>query len=73
MRKATLARLLARRVDNIFLSDVEVRFQQAPWYFDPGHDWWDPPPAQAIAYLTRLFEHPEPALEGFADRRSLKA
>ncbi|MGY4286180.1 hypothetical protein ACVWXO_005400 [Bradyrhizobium sp. LM2.7] len=44
-----------------------VRFQQAPWYFDPGHDWWDPPPAQAIPYLTRLFENPEPALEGFAD------
>ena len=47
----------------------EVRFQQAPWYFDPGHDWWDPRPAQAIAYLTRLFEDPEPALEGFADRQ----
>src|SRR4051812_30460080 len=45
----------------------EVRFQQAPWYFDPGHDWWDPPPAEAIAHLIRLFENPEPALEGFAD------
>jgi hypothetical protein len=47
----------------------EVRIQQAPWYFDLDHDWWDPTPAQAIAYLTRLFENPEPALECFADRQ----
>jgi hypothetical protein len=47
----------------------EVRIQQAPWYFDPDHDWWDPAPAQAIAYLTRLFEKPTPALEAFADRQ----
>lgn len=45
----------------------EVRFQQAPWYFDLNHDWWDP--TAAIAYLTRLFENPEQALEGFADRQ----
>jgi hypothetical protein len=45
----------------------EVRFQQAPWYFDPEHDWWDPSPAEAVAYLTRLFEDPEIALQGFAD------
>jgi len=47
----------------------EVRFHQAPWYFDLDHDWWDPTPAQAIAYLTRLLENPEPALDGFADRQ----
>ena len=47
----------------------EIRIQQAPWYFDPDHDWWDPTPAQAITYLTRLFENAEPALEGFADRQ----
>lgn len=47
----------------------EVRFQQAPWYFDPDQDWWNPTPAQAIAYLRRLFENPEPALEAFADRQ----
>ena len=45
----------------------EVRFQQAPWYFDPDHDWWDPAPMEAVSYLTRLFEDPEPALQGFAD------
>ena len=45
----------------------EVRFQQAPWYFDPEHDWWDPHPAEAVSHLTRLFEDPEPALSGFAD------
>jgi len=45
----------------------EVHFQQAPWYFDPDRDWWDPPPMEAVSYLTRLFEDPEPALQGFAD------
>ena len=45
----------------------EVRFQRAPWYFDPDHDWWDPPPMEAVSYLTRLFEDPEPALQGFSD------
>lgn len=45
----------------------EVRFQQAPWYLDAEHDWWDPPPDEAVSYLTRLFEDPEPALLGFAD------
>ena len=45
----------------------EVRFQRAPWYFDPEHDWWDPLPAEAVSYLTRLFEDPETALQGFAD------
>jgi hypothetical protein len=45
----------------------EVRLQQASWYFDPDRDWWDPPPMEAVSYLTRLFEDPEPALLGFAD------
>lgn len=45
----------------------EVRFQQAPWYFDPDTDWWDPLPVEAVSYLTRLFEDPESALQGFAD------
>lgn len=45
----------------------EVRFQQAPWYFDLDHDWWDPLPREAVSYLTRLFEDPEPALQGFAN------
>jgi hypothetical protein len=35
----------------------EVHSQQAAWYFDPAHDWWDPKPVEAVAYLiTRLFE-----------------
>jgi hypothetical protein len=44
-----------------------VRFQQNAWFFDPDSDWWDPEPAQALAYLTRLFEDPEPALAWFSD------
>src|SRR3954470_11733548 len=45
----------------------EVRIQQDPWYFDPDSDWWDPPAAEAVSYLTRLFEDPRLALQGFAD------
>ncbi|MGY3145974.1 hypothetical protein ACVWYQ_002973 [Bradyrhizobium sp. USDA 3397] len=64
----------AMRLQNLSFDDWlehafgrEVRFQQAPWYFDPEHDWWDPPAVEAVSYLTRLFEDPEPALQGFAD------
>ena len=45
----------------------EVRIQQAAWYFDPNHDWWDPKPVEAVAYLTRLFEDPERTLCWFSD------
>src|SRR6478609_11815273 len=45
----------------------EVRSQPAPWFFDPNCDWWDPQPVEAVSHLTRLFEDPEPALQGFAD------
>ena len=45
----------------------EVRIQQAAWFFDQDCDWWDPEPAVAVAYLTRLFEHPEPALRWYSD------
>jgi hypothetical protein len=45
----------------------EVRFQRSPWFFDPDGDWWDPAPGEAVAYLTRLFEAPEPALRWFSD------
>ena len=45
----------------------EVRIQQAAWYFDPNHDWWDPKPVEAVAYLTRLFEDPERSLCWFSD------
>jgi hypothetical protein len=45
----------------------EVHIQQAAWYFDPNHDWWDPKPVEAVAYLTRLFEDPERTLCWFSD------
>jgi hypothetical protein len=44
----------------------EVRFQANPWFFDPDSDGWAPEPGTALAYLTRLFEDPEPALRWFA-------
>ena len=47
----------------------EVRIQQAAWFFDHDCDWWDPEPAIAVAYLTRLFEHPEPALRWYSDNQ----
>ena len=45
----------------------EVRIQQAAWFFDSDCDWWDPEPAVAVSYLTRLFEHPGPALHWYSD------
>jgi hypothetical protein len=45
----------------------EVRIQQAAWFFDHDCDWWDPGPAVAVAYLTRLFEHPELALRWYSE------
>lgn len=45
----------------------EVRFKQAAWFFDPDCDWWDPKPAEAVAYLTRLFEESVAALRWFSD------
>ncbi len=35
--------------------------------FGREHDWWDPRPVEAVSYLTRPFENPKPALQGFAD------
>jgi hypothetical protein len=45
----------------------EVRKYQVAWYFDLDAPWWDGGPAISIAYLTRFFEDPEPALTYFAD------
>jgi hypothetical protein len=45
----------------------EVRIQQAAWFFGHDRDWWDPEPVVAVAYLTRLFERPEPALLWYSD------
>jgi len=52
-------------IDHVF--DHAVPFYEQPWYFDVDADWWDPRPEQAVAYLTRLFESPEPLVEEFAD------
>jgi len=45
----------------------EVRFARNPWYFDEDHDWWDPQPATAVDYLTRLFTTSEQSLTWFTD------
>jgi hypothetical protein len=45
----------------------EVRFQQATWFFDHDRDWWKPGPAVALAYLTCLFESPEPLIFEYSD------
>ena len=47
----------------------EVRFQQASWFFDPDHDWWDPEPGEAVSHLTRLFTEPEHSLRWFSDEQ----
>ena len=41
----------------------EIRFARNPWYFDEDHDWWDPEPATAVDFLTRLFTTSEQSLD----------
>jgi hypothetical protein len=41
--------------------------RSAARYIASRHDWWDPKPVQAVAYLTRLFEDPERTLCWFSD------
>lgn len=45
----------------------EIRPHGNAWFFDPDPDWWDPDPAQAVAYVTRLFTEAPAALEWFSD------
>jgi hypothetical protein len=45
----------------------EVREHGVPWFFDVDAPWWNPPPAVAVDYLTRLFLGSEKALEYFSD------
>jgi hypothetical protein len=54
-------------IDYVF--DHAVPFYEQAWYFESGEDWWNPQPEQAIDYLTRLFEKPEPLVEQFADNQ----
>jgi hypothetical protein len=52
-------------IDYVF--DHAVPFYDQVWYFEPDADWWNPKPEQAVEYLARLFENPEPLVEQFAD------
>jgi hypothetical protein len=45
----------------------EVPLYDVAWYHQDNADWWEPTPTQAIDYVTRLFERPEPLVEEFAD------
>ncbi|MFK4794240.1 hypothetical protein [Sphingobium sp. ZW T5_29] len=45
----------------------EVRLHGNAWHFDTDAPWWDPAPAVAVDYLTRLFSDPVPALAWFSD------
>ena len=45
----------------------EVRLLGHAWFFDMDAPWWDPTPAVAVDYLTRLFADPLPALQWFSD------
>ena len=46
---------------------MPCRFSVSSGFSTIDSDWWDPEPAQAVAYLTRLFEEPEPPLYWFTD------
>jgi hypothetical protein len=37
------------------------------WYHAIGTEYWNGPAVTTVAYMTRLFEDPVPALEGFSD------
>lgn len=50
-----------------YVFDHAVPFYGQAWYLEPDADWFHPQPEQAIDYLTRLLEHPEPLVELFAD------
>lgn len=45
----------------------EVRFARNPWFFDEDPDWWNPDPATAVDYLTRLFTSSVRSLTWFSD------
>ena len=46
---------------------MPCRFSVSSGFSTSTSDWWDPEPAQAVAYLTHLFEEPEPPLYWFTD------
>lgn len=50
-----------------YVFDHAVPFYEQAWYLESDADWWRPRPDQATDYVTRLFEHPEPLVEQFAD------
>jgi len=50
-----------------YVFDHAVPFYEQAWYFEPEADWWSPRPEQAIEYLARVFETPEPLAEEFSD------
>lgn len=52
-------------IEHVFAHGVP--FHEPAWYCADDADWWDPPPATAVAYLTRLFEQPDSLVEQFAD------
>jgi hypothetical protein len=52
-------------IDYVF--DHAVPFYGQAWHFEADADWWRPQPEQAVEYLARLFESPEPLVDRFAD------
>jgi hypothetical protein len=71
--------LAPRRLGSMPLSDLtfegwlehafghEVRLHGNPWYFDADSPQWAPTAAEALIYLTRLFDDPAGSLRNFAD------
>ena len=50
-----------------YVFDHAVPFYEQAWYLEPETDWWRPQPEQALAYLARVFENPEPLADEFSD------
>lgn len=45
----------------------EVRLHGNAWFFDKDPPWWNPSPAVAVEYFSKLFSTPEQALAYFSD------
>ena len=52
-------------LDHAFAPPVRPGLPQ--WYFEPDAPWWNPAPAVAVDYLTRLFSSPVSTLADFSD------
>jgi len=52
-------------IEHVFSHAVPL--YEPAWYHQVDADWWDPSPQQAVDYMMRLLEDPDPLVDRFAD------